>query len=101
MIKYTFVERAEATGEHTVALKFLEGKYEGMVFSYGKVEFVEHGDEDAVTLKFDYEIHRHAPALDLDTTNAEEIEYVLGGFLQELIQEQLHKNELIYTGGTE
>jgi len=99
MIKYTFVEKAEATGEYTVALKFLEGKYEGMVFSYGEVKFVEHGDEDAVTLQFDYEIHKNPG--NVDTFDKKEVEYVLGGFLQELIREQLGKNELIYTGGTD
>ena len=99
MIKYKFVEKAEATGEYTVALKILEGKYEGMIFSYGEVKFVEHGDEDAVTLKFDYEIHKNPG--NLDTFDKEEVEYILGGFLQDLIQEQLKKNELIYTGGTD
>lgn len=99
MIKYTFVEKAEASGEYTIAMKFLEGKYEGMVFSYGKVEFVEHGDEDAATLKFAYEIHKNPG--NVDSFDKQEVEYVLGGFLQELIKEQLGKNELIYTNGTD
>lgn len=101
MIKYTWVEKAEASGTHTVALKFLEGKYDGMIFSYGRVELKEHGDEDAVTLKFDYEIHRYPPGIELDNLDRNEVEYVLGGFLQELIREQLANNELIYTGGTD
>ena len=99
MIKYTFVEKLEAKGTHTIALKLLEGKYEGLIFSYGKVEFVEHGDENAVTLKFDYEIHRKPK--DMEDIDFDELEYVLGGFLTELIQEQLGKNELIFTGGTD
>ena len=98
MIKYKFVEKTEATGQHTIALKLLEGKYDGLIFSYGKVEFVEHGDENAVSLKFDYEIHRKPDGLEIDF---DELEYVLGGFLTELIQEQLSKNELIFTGGTD
>lgn len=99
MIKYKFVEKTEATGQHTIALKLLEGKYEGLIFSYGKVEFIEHGDENAVTLKFDYEVHRKPPTI--DELDLEELEYVLGGFLTELIQEQLAKNELVFTGGTD
>jgi hypothetical protein len=98
MIKYKFVEKVEASGQYTIALKLLEGKYEGLIFSYDKVEFVEHGDENAVTLKFGYEIHRKPEGLEVDF---DELEYVLGGFLTELIQEQLGNNELIFTGGTD
>ena len=102
MIKYTFVEKVEASGQYTVAMKFLEGKYEGMIFSYGKVEFVEHGDEHAVSLKFDYDIHRKpSNYADTDEIDMAEVEYVLGGFLMELIEEQLGKNELVFTGGTD
>ena len=99
MIKYTFVEKTEASGQYTVALKLLEGTYEGMIFSYDKVEFIEHGDENAVTLKFGYEIHLKPPGM--EEIDFDELEYVLGGFLQELIQEQLAKNELVFTGGTD
>lgn len=99
MIKYKFVEKTEATGTHTIALKLLEGKYEGLIFSYGKVEFIEHGDENAVTLKFDYDVHRKPPGM--EELDLEELEYILGGFLTELIQEQLEQNELIFTGGTD
>ena len=101
MIKYTWVEKAEASGEHTIALKLLEGIFEGMIFSYGEVKFVEHGDEDAITLKFDYEIHRYPSGVTEETIDREELEYVLGGFLQELIQLQLANNELVFTGGTD
>jgi hypothetical protein len=102
MIKYTFVEKVEASGQYTTALKFLEGKYEGMIFSYGEVKFVEHGDENSVSLKFDYDIHRKPTNYaDDDMIDMGEVEYVLGGFLLELIQEQLGKNELIFTGGTD
>lgn len=99
MIKYKFVERLdEKVGSHTIAIKLLEGKFEGLIFSYGKVEFIEHGDENAVTMKFDYEIHRKPEGVEFEF---EELEYVLGGFLEGLIQEQLEKNELIFTGGTD
>ena len=99
MIKYKFVEKTEASGTYTIALKLMEGKYDGLIFSYGKVEFIEHGDENAVTLKFDYDIHRKPPGM--EEFDFGELEYVLGGFLQELIQEQLYKNELVFTGGTD
>ena len=100
MIKYTFVERLdEKEGSHTIALKFLEGIYEGLIFSYDRVEFVEHGDEDAVTLKFNYEVHKKPQGI--EEFDFEELEYVLGGFLTDLIQEQLKKNELIFAGGVD
>ena len=101
MIKFTWVEKAEASGEHTVAIKISEGIFDGMVFSYGKVEFVEHGGEDAVTLKFDYEIHRYPSGMSKETIDGEALEYVLGGLLTELIKQQLANNELIFTGGTD
>lgn len=99
MIKYKFVEKTEVSGQHTVAIKLLEGKYEGLIFSYGKVEFIEHGDENAATLKFNYDIH--SKPKNIDEIDFNELEYVLGGFLTELIVEQISKNELVFTGGTD
>ena len=99
MIKYKFVEKTEASGTYTIALKLMEGKYDGLIFSYGKVELKEPGDEDSMTLKFDYEIHRKPPGM--EELDLKELEYVLGGFLIELIQQQLSNNELIWTGGTD
>lgn len=101
MVKFKWVEKAEASGEHTVAIKITDGIFNGMVFSYGAVKFIEHGDEDAVTLKFDYDIHRYPHGVTEETINGEDLEYVLGGLLTELIKQQLENNELIFTGGTD
>ena len=101
MVKYTWVEKAEASGKHTVAIRITEGILDGMVFSYGAVKFVEHGDEDAVTLKFDYEIHRYPKGHTEETLDKNTLVYILGGLLTELMKQQLANNELIFTGGTD
>jgi hypothetical protein len=75
-----------------VALKLTEGPFEGIIFSYGKVDFQEQGD--TCKLHFEYEVHQSP--IDYDK---EELEPYLGDLLQFIIMDQLSKNEIIYTGG--
>lgn len=83
-------------GQKITGLELLENDYEGIIVSYGKVEFDESNPE-RVTMRFDYEILR-------DNEHAydkKELEQYLGDLLQELIIYGIHKNNLVYTGGTD
>ena len=75
-----------------VALKLTEGPYEGIIFSYGKVDFEEQGEK--CKLHFEYEVHKS----EIDYVT-EEFEHYIGDLLQFITMDQLSKNEIIYTGG--
>lgn len=78
------------------AIQLLDPPYNGIIFSYGKVEFPEDKmDDETCTLSFEYDIiEDNGKAFDI-----EEFEKYLGDFLVELIMYGLTKNEIVYTGG--
>lgn len=79
------------------AIQFTDGKFNGIIFSYGKVEFPETDDNDNAKLSFDYDVHDDA-GLEYDK---DEIEHYLGDFLIQLIISGIKKNNLSYTGGVD
>lgn len=85
----------ESRKSGVTALKLTDGPYKGIIYSYGKVSFDEEGD--TCKLNFDYEIQ------DASSTNyvTEEFEQYIGDLLQFIIMDQLQKNEVVYTGGTD
>lgn len=77
------------------AIKLTDGPYSGIIFNYGKVEFVEDYDNDKLHIKFEYDLHNDGGL----KYNKEDFEIYLGEFLQELIMYGLVNNDIIYTGG--
>jgi hypothetical protein len=78
------------------AIKLTDAPYEGIIFSYGKVEFPEDALEgENCPIKFDYEVYNNAGI----EYNVDEFEKYIGDFLIELIVYQLSKNGIVYTGG--
>lgn len=77
------------------AIEFVDEPYEGMIFSFDKVEFIPDGD-DSMRLKFNYDIIKEPKELYIP----HELERELGDFLVLKIAEQLKEQELIYHGGT-
>lgn len=77
------------------ALQFTDGKYNGIIFSYGKVELPDPEDNDVARLAFEYDIHDNAGI----ETVKEELEEYLGNFLVQLILYGIKKNNISYTGG--
>jgi hypothetical protein len=80
------------------ALKLTEQPFEGIIYSYGKIDFEEDEANDTVRLKFEYEI--------LDDngkkfTDKKPFENYIGKILEELIHEGIEENSLIYTGGVD
>lgn len=74
------------------ALNLLESEYSDIIFSFGKVQFIEEGDH--VRVAFNYDVHESKGGYDV-----KEFEHELGEFLIELIANGLMNNNLIYTGG--
>lgn len=76
------------------AIKLTSGPYEGIIFSYGKVSFDEQGD--TCKLNFQYEVHENQIEYD-----KKEFEFYIGELLQFIMIDELQKNNITYTGGTE
>jgi len=89
-LRYKTVQNKKTNVE---AIKLLEHPYEGIIYSYGKVKFVEEGDN--LRIKFEYDIIEDADSI-YDT---KEFEHYIGDILQELIHLGIEKNNITYTGG--
>jgi hypothetical protein len=76
------------------AIKLTSGPYSGIIYTYGKVKFDEQGD--TCKLSFEYDVLEN----EIEYVK-EEFEFYIGELLQFIIAEQLQKNNITYTGGTE
>lgn len=84
-------------GQRIFGLELTETPYQGIIFSYGGVSFKEDVDQDKLTISFEYDIHR-----DINSPyDKKEFEQYIGDLLQELIMYGIHKNDIVYTGGTD
>ena len=93
-IKWSWVSRKE---DKQASLRISEGKFEGVVYSYGKVVLpVEQkiNDEGDLPFKFEYSI--------LDNANIDRKEFgkdfftIIGDILVDIIDEQLQEENLEY-----
>jgi hypothetical protein len=80
------------------AIKLTEQPWEGIIYSYGKVNLEEDEEADIVRLKFDYEVHDYN---NKTLTDKKPFETYIGNILEELIHEGLAENNLTYTGGVD
>ena len=93
-IKWSWVSRE---GDKQASLRISEGKFEGVVYSYGKVVLpVEHemNGKGDLPFKFEYSI--------LDNANIDREEFgkdffkIIGDILVDIIDEQLQEENLEY-----
>lgn len=82
--------------QQVYAINFTEGEFSHIMFSYGRVEFIEDEENDKLITKFDYTVHEHKKKY-----NKEKFEKELGDFLIEMVVNGLLKHNLVYTGGIE
>ncbi len=83
---YRFVEK-ETSDFYSVQL--LSGKWEGLVYTYGKVEIKEDPDKDFATLKFSYKIEECPDGMTI--VEDEEFNNYLGEVLANIIEESEFK----------
>lgn len=74
-------------------IKLTSDGYSGIIYSYGKVDFVEEGYQ--LRLKFEYDIHENPVGF----LEADKFKNYIGDILVELIESGLMKNNLVFTGG--
>lgn len=75
-------------------VKLTSGDHEGIIYSYGEVSLAEEGEH--LRLKFEYDIHDYAEREIKDSFITE-----IGDVLQDIMLEQLSKNEVVYKGGVD
>jgi hypothetical protein len=80
------------------AIKLTEGAFEGIIYTYGKVQFDENETTDNIHLRFEYDIIDDDGK---DLTDKASFEQYIGDILQELIYEGIERNNLTYTGGVD
>ena len=62
--KYSYVEhpKSEVSG-----FQIREGPWKDIIYTYGKVTFVENETEDNLRLKFEYNVHENPNQVDTDS----------------------------------
>lgn len=78
------------------AIKLTEHPFDGIIYTYGKVEFEENEETDSLHIKFEYEILDNAGK---GFSDKQPFEEYIGKILEDLLHEGIAKNDLIYTGG--
>jgi len=92
-MKYNVIDE---DGQYWIDLA--EQPYDGIMFSYGKVEFKEPEVEDEdVLLQFEYNLRDES--LTDQYKNDGEFHQVIGEILLGMIEDQLANGELVYKGG--
>jgi hypothetical protein len=71
------------------------GEYKGIIYTYGRVRLLE--EEDVLRVQFEYDIHEN-PVGKIDPT---EFRNHIGDILIDMLEENLLKNNVVYTGGVD
>lgn len=92
-MKYTLIEHKNAEEQWAVMLS--EGKYEGLIYKYGKIDFHESDDQEVASLSFEYDV---LEPIDIDVENLtgedyEEFKTMIGDILVELIEASIDYHE--------
>ncbi len=95
MIKYEITKQATESGFNYI--RITGGKFEDIIFSYGKVTIEENEDKTNAKLIFDYTIQIGSISED----EKDEFGQYTGEILLDLIDQQLHTNSVVYAGGTD
>lgn len=98
MKKMSKLNSIEVLAESTAGrfhIKLIDSEFSGIVFTLDEVTFSEDDEKDECTMSYHYDIIENP----LEVFDEDEFKQYIGDLLIELIQDQLEKNELIYTGG--
>ena len=80
------------------AIKLTSEPYSGIIYTYGKVEFVPDEENDKLTIKFDYTIQDKNSK---EFGNKEPFEAYIGQILQDMIRDGIAENSITYAGGVD
>jgi hypothetical protein len=87
-VKYKLVD---APDNHW-GIQIEEGKYEGIIYRYGKVQFLGEDEEGNGIINFEYDV-LESGLFTPEEIQGEEIDKIFGDILQELIIESLKEKQ--------
>jgi len=90
---YKFVENKDRKWQG-IGLTEEAGKYQGVVYEYGKVSIVENEEKTEASLQFDYNV-LDSNSLDRKYFN-DDFFQLLGDILQDLIDQQVNEENMQY-----
>ena len=73
--KYNYVENSKS---EVSGFQILEGPWKDVIYTYGKVKFIEDKDTDKLRLKFEYNVHENPNNKD---TNSKDFITTIGDIL--------------------
>ena len=83
--KYKIVINAK-DGENGVEIT--EGKYEGVIYTYGEVQFLPVEDDEPPTINFTRAVRKCPDSLKETISDDKEFNQIMGDILIEMLQEQ-------------
>lgn len=92
------IQVLESRKDGLQAIKLLEEPFEGIIYTYGKVDLNADEENDTLKLHFEYEILDYNNKVLVKT---EPFEAYIGKILEELIHQGIEENSLTYTGGVD
>lgn len=75
-------------------IKLTSDPYSGIMYHYGKVEFITEGEQ--LRLKFEHDVVYNLQDVD---TSTNDFKHRIGDILVDLLEEGLLKKNIVYTGG--
>ena len=89
--RYVFVQKE---GDDFTCIKIVEGKFENVIYKYGKVGFAKDENPDGtLPMKFDYDILSNPNKADIDSK--EFIDYI-GDILMEQLEKQVTDGTVVF-----
>ena len=89
--RYVFVQKE---GDDFTCIKIVEGKFENVIYKYGKVGFAKDENPDGTLhMKFDYDILSNPNKADIDSK--EFIDYI-GDILMEQLEKQIKDGTVVF-----
>lgn len=76
-------------------IKLTCNPYSGIIYTYGRVRLVE--EDELLRVQFEYDIQENPVGI----LEREKFRDYIGDILVELLEENLLKNNVVYTGGTD
>jgi len=76
-------------------IKLTSNQYSGIIYTYGRVRLLE--EDDQLRVQFEYDIHENPVGF----VDRDKFRNHIGDILIDLLEENLLKNNIVYTGGTD
>jgi hypothetical protein len=76
-------------------IQLTSNEYSGIIYTYGRVRLVE--EDDLLRVQFEFDIHENPVGF----VDRDKFKNHIGDILIDLLEENLLKNNIVYTGGTD